>query len=190
MERFWKAALGVAGIGAIGFYVFYRLYHGWLKSVSPNLAHLDPGQTFSLMLVFLILTFLALMAALIAWLMDPSRRPPNDEPMSRLEDRWKDVRYISCDNLVGPDVDKAAEALQTTAQYWRKKYLAKDLILERHGQAFLELFEQLSQCKKKVPGYENEHPPKRCPDFLTAPVRQTYAEMKKLYAKANSRELT
>jgi len=31
MDRFWKAALGVAGLGAIGFFVFWSLYKQWLS---------------------------------------------------------------------------------------------------------------------------------------------------------------
>src|SRR3954464_2955874 len=66
VERFWKAALGVAGIGAVAFFVFWGLYKQWLSL--PIFANLNADQTFVLMLVFLALTFLALIAGVISWL--------------------------------------------------------------------------------------------------------------------------
>ena len=64
MERFWRAALGVGGIAAIGAFVFWSLYKQWL-SLPGIFAQLTSGQTFVLMLVFLVLTFAALIAAFL-----------------------------------------------------------------------------------------------------------------------------
>jgi hypothetical protein len=64
MERFWKAALGVGGIAAIGAFVFWSLYSKWLALPSV-FAQLTPQQTFIIMLVFLGLTFGALLSAFV-----------------------------------------------------------------------------------------------------------------------------
>jgi len=64
MERLWKAAFAVSGIAAIGAFVFWSLYQKWL-SLPGVFSQLTSEQTFIVMLVFLVLTFLALIAAFI-----------------------------------------------------------------------------------------------------------------------------
>jgi hypothetical protein len=96
--------------------------------------------------------------------------------LHRLEQAWKDVNYVDCDNLIGPDVTKAANALQMTATYWRNGYIRKSVIREHHGSTFVELFESLDSCDKQVPGYKK--PVKRCKDFLPPIVRTVYKEIK------------
>ncbi|PPD24516.1 MAG: hypothetical protein CTY24_00900 [Methylobacter sp.] len=61
MERLWKAAFAVGGVAAIGAFVFWSLYKQWLSL--PIFSQLNQNQTFVVMLVFLGLTFLALLAA-------------------------------------------------------------------------------------------------------------------------------
>lgn len=65
MAKFWRAALAVAGLGAIGAFVFWSLYSKWVSL--GIFSNLSSEQTFILMLVFLGLTFLALIAALITY---------------------------------------------------------------------------------------------------------------------------
>ena len=66
MEKFWKAAIGVAGLGAIGSFVFWSLYTNWLSI--GIFSQLTAEQTFVLMIIFLLLTFAALIAALVTYL--------------------------------------------------------------------------------------------------------------------------
>jgi len=61
MEKLWKAAFAVGGVAAIGAFVFWSLYKQWLSL--DIFSQLTPTHTFILMLVFLGLTFLALLAA-------------------------------------------------------------------------------------------------------------------------------
>src|SRR3954464_10110573 len=56
MEPFWKAALPVGGISAIGAAFFWTLYSKWLDL--KIFAGLTQDQTFSLMILFLGLTAL------------------------------------------------------------------------------------------------------------------------------------
>jgi len=65
MNKFWHAALGVAGLGAVGSFVFWSLYVKWLSL--GIFSNLTSEQTFVLMLVFLVLTFAALIAALFVY---------------------------------------------------------------------------------------------------------------------------
>lgn len=66
MNEFWRQALTVAGIGAIGAFVFWSLYKQWLKL--PIFQQLTKKQLYNLSVLFLVLTFLALIATLGAWL--------------------------------------------------------------------------------------------------------------------------
>lgn len=66
MDKFWKAALGVAGIGAIGFFVFWSLYQGWLDL--PIFPMLSQDQAFQLLKLFLYLTFGALVLGVLAYI--------------------------------------------------------------------------------------------------------------------------
>jgi len=61
----WKAAISVAGIGGVAFLVLWLLYKDWLKL--RIFAQLTKEQTFSLMKMFLSFVFLAVIAAIIAF---------------------------------------------------------------------------------------------------------------------------
>lgn len=180
MDKFWKAALSVAGIGAIAFFVFFSLYKQWLTL--PIFPELTQNQAFTLMMVFLTLTFGALVVGVAAWFFKSGSVQSEDAALNRLEQSWKGISYINCDSLVGPDVEKASNALQMTSMYWRNGFLNKKLIFDQYGTVFIEIFEQIDGCDKQVPGYNK--PLKFCKDFLSPLIRTTYNEIKK-YASSH-----
>lgn len=179
MENFWKASLAVAGIGAAAFFTFLSLYRRWLQL--DIFSQLTPQQTFIVMLVFLALTFLALIAGLVSWLAKGRREVAGDEALHRLEHAWSNVNYLDCNSLVGPDVANAANALQMTSIYWRNGYIPRSILLEKYGPPYCELFQQIDDCDKSVPGYTN--PKKRCADFLTVQVRESYRQIRSALRK-------
>jgi hypothetical protein len=67
MEHFWEVALSVGGVGAIGAFVFWSLYKGWLKL--GIFQTLSSAQTFRLMILFLVLTFIFASIALVGFLL-------------------------------------------------------------------------------------------------------------------------
>ncbi len=71
MDKFWKAALGMGGVAAIGAFVFYSLYKDWLTL--DIFERLTSDQTFIIMLFFLVLVFLVAIGMLIAWFLDKGR---------------------------------------------------------------------------------------------------------------------
>ncbi len=73
MDRLWKAAFAVGGVAAIGAFVFWSLYRQWLSLVIFE--RLSQRQTFVVMLVFLSLTFLALVSAFV---LHAKRTSPTD----------------------------------------------------------------------------------------------------------------
>lgn len=174
MGRFWKAAVGAAGIGAVAFFVFHNLYNKWLSL--PIFSPISSDQTFKLMAAFLGLTFLALIVGVVAWLAKGKTGESEDAALHRLEQAWTKVNYIDCENLVGPDVNIAGNALEMTAIYWQNGFISRKLIAEKYGKNFSEIFDQINSCDKQVPGYNK--PEKFCKDFLSALVKSTYLELK------------
>lgn len=73
MEKFWRAALAVAGLGAVGSFVFWGLYKQWLSL--KIFANITSEHTFIIMLVFLVLTFFALIAILITYIISTKNQP-------------------------------------------------------------------------------------------------------------------
>lgn len=176
MERLWKAALGVGGLAAVAFFVFYQLYDKLIGFIGPQALKLTPDAVDRLLHLVAILVFAAFACGIVAWLLWLLINKRSRAAVEDLSAYWDDVSYIDCRNLIGPDVDKAATALQSTASYWKHKLINKDQIFGRFGMEFIELFEQMDRCNRAVPGYEGMK--KRCRDFLTAEVRSVYKQMK------------
>ncbi|WP_156815147.1 hypothetical protein [Amphritea japonica] len=67
MDSFFKAALGVGGLGTVGAAVFFGLYKDWLAL--DIFSKLSADQTFIIMLVFLGLVFLSLVVLVTAYML-------------------------------------------------------------------------------------------------------------------------
>lgn len=176
MERFWKASLGVGGLAAVAYLVFYRLYDRWLGVVGGHAPMLSPEDSASLLRLFAILAFAGLVVGVASWLLSKVIDRRSHAAIEDLANAWKDVNHIACKHLVGPDVNRAANALQSTASYWRHRLVSSDQIFGRFGPDFVVLFEELDRCGKVVPGYESLG--KTCRDFITPEVRLVYEQMK------------
>ena len=83
IEKFWKVAISVAGLGGIGAFVFWSLYKQWLTL--PIFSKLSQSQTFGVMIVFLMLTFFTLIAILVTYLKAPitKNQETSDNPIRR-----------------------------------------------------------------------------------------------------------
>jgi len=64
LDNFFKAALGVGGLGTVGAAVFFSLYKDWLTL--DIFSQLSGDQTFIIMLVFLGLVFFCTLAFIVA----------------------------------------------------------------------------------------------------------------------------
>ncbi len=65
MNKFWTAALGVGGLGAVGAFVFLSLYMKWL-TLTP-FSQLTSDQTFALMCLFLGFVFAEMIVLAIVY---------------------------------------------------------------------------------------------------------------------------
>lgn len=104
MERFWEAAVGLSGMGAVGAFVVLVLYKEWLKlRIFPTLTR---EQAFRLMRLFLILSFLFGSSAVLTYILDrkqillPSKTTISGVEREKLEHKYS-VALGECLALLG-----------------------------------------------------------------------------------------
>lgn len=188
MDKFWKAALAVGGVSAIGAFVFWSLYKDWLSL--DIFSKMTSDQTFQIMIIFLCLTFAALGLFVFAYLKGSGQKSQNDnskghEHVFKLHESWEGVNEIDCDQLIGPDVTKAGRAMTITASSWLNGLVDKDVIIQNHFDDFETLILEMEKCEKVVPGYEKKS--SKCKDFVSDEMRQTYLQMKNYKEKSNDK---
>ena len=175
MNKFWKAALAVGGIAAIGAFVFWSLYKDWLAL--PIFSKMTPEQTFEIMKIFLWLTFGSLAFMVVTYLISKKHdKPSNPDHVFKLHKSWEGVNEIDCARLIGPDVSNAARAMTITASSWLNGLVSKKIIFENHFEDFELLYNEMNSCKKIVPGFEKRE--LTCSDFISDEMKKTYQEMK------------
>lgn len=176
MNKFWKAALAVGGIAAIGAFVFWSLYNKWLSL--PIFSKMSSDQTFSIMIIFLILTFVAFVILAVIYLVSKNRHPGgNSNYVFELHESWDGVNEIDCGNLIGPDVTKAVRAMTITATSWLNNLVEKEIIMQNHFEDYETLYKELTTCDKIVPGFERKK--LKCKDVISSEMMKAYTEMKK-----------
>lgn len=175
MEKFWKAALAVGGLGTVGAFVFWSLYKQWLTL--PIFSMLSPDQTFEIMKIFLYLTFASLLVfGLLFYLSHHSPPKQTNDHVFNLHKSWEGINEIDCDRLIGPDVTNAVRAMTITASSWLNGLVEKKIILENHFEDFELLYDELMRCDKIVPGFEKRS--QKCRDFISAEMTLAYNQMK------------
>lgn len=176
MEKFWKAALAVGGVSAIGAFVFWSLYKDWLAL--PIFSKMSPEQTFEIMKIFLYLAFAALVLFVFAYVRGSGLRKQNEskEHVFNLHESWDGVNEIDCDQLIGPDVTNASRAMTITASSWLNQLVEKKIIIENHFDDFENLITTMERCDKVVPGFEKKGV--KCKDFVSAEMKNAYRQMK------------
>lgn len=174
-NTFWKAALAVGGVAAIGAFVFWSLYKDWLAL--PIFSKMSPDQTFEIMKIFLWLTFGALVLMVFSFILSKRHKnPTNPDHVFELHKSWEGVNEIDCDQLIGPDVTNAARAMTITSSSWINGLVNKKIIFENHFEDFETLYNVMNSCEKIVPGFKKKG--LTCRDFVSAEMKQTYQEMK------------
>ena len=176
MDKFWKAALAVGGLAAIGAFVFWSLYKDWLSLLI--FSKMSPDQTFKIMIVFLVLTFIALIVLVVAYFFRGKNNRDNDrsEHVFKLHDSWNGINEIDCESLIGPDVTNAVRAMTITASSWFNKLVDREIIIQNHFEDFETLYSELISCNKVVPGFERKG--LKCKDFISKEMEKAYSEMK------------
>ena len=177
MQTFWKAALAVGGLCSVGAFVLWSLYKQWLTL--PIFSKLSSDQTFYLMRIFLILTFVAFVCCFIGYLVSKSgvsNGSANSANVFNLHQSWEGVNEVDPNRLIGPDVVNGARALGITARAWLDGLVDKKTIISSHFDDYELLFLAMKDCEAVVPGFENKGT--KCKDFITSEMHAVYAQMK------------
>lgn len=88
---------------------------------------------------------------------------------------WDKVSYIDKDNIIGPDVFKAANALELTASLWNFDVLDKNMLYEIYWKEFNEFYNVFYNSDILIPGYENQN--MKLKDCITINIKIAYEEM-------------
>ena len=90
-----------------------------------------------------------------------------------LYDVWKPVRGIDCNNLIGPHVVTAVNALTLTATAWNHDIIDRTILIQTYWPSFEQVFEQLWQCAETAPGQK-----RACQDLLSRQVQIANSQMR------------
>ena len=128
MDKLWKAAFAVGGLASVGAFIFWSLYKQWLTL--SIFSALTANHTFILMLVFLALTFIAMIAMIIAFVSLKLREnvkitPPTNDYLGKkieiatIDDiRKYDPRIKELEGRIMHDAAPAPPMLAQSSKSW------------------------------------------------------------------------
>ena len=85
---------------------------------------------------------------------------------------WHGVNDIDQNNLVGPDVINAVNALSLTASLWNHDVIDKEILYQSYWGSYKEIYDKLYNLDILVPGLK-----KTCKVLMTAEIRKAYRGM-------------
>lgn len=85
---------------------------------------------------------------------------------------WQGINDIDPDNLIGPDVVKAVNALSLTASLWNHDVIEKSILYQTYWGSFKDLYDKLYNLDVLVPGLK-----KTCKSLITAEIKKAYKGM-------------
>ena len=85
---------------------------------------------------------------------------------------WQGINDIDPDNLIGPDVVKAVNALSLTASLWNHDVIEKSILYQTYWGSSKDLYDKLYNLDVLVPGLK-----KTCKSLLTAEIKKAYKGM-------------
>ena len=87
---------------------------------------------------------------------------------------WQGVNEIDKNNLIGPDIIKAGNALALTSALWNHDVIEKSILYQTYWEPFRTLYDQLNGIEDLIPGHK-----KTCKSILTIEIRKAYDGMNK-----------
>lgn len=85
---------------------------------------------------------------------------------------WHGVNDIDQNNLVGPDVINAVNALSLTASLWNHDVIDKEILYQSYWGSYKEIYDKLYNLDILVPGLK-----KTCKVLMTTEIRKAYRGM-------------
>ncbi|QDH78740.1 hypothetical protein FKX85_06695 [Echinicola soli] len=86
---------------------------------------------------------------------------------------WQDISEIDKDNLIGPDIVKAVNALSLTASLWNHDIIEKNILYQTYWTSYKDLYDTLININDLIPGQK-----KTCRSLMTAEITKAYEGMK------------
>src|SRR5690606_37394384 len=85
---------------------------------------------------------------------------------------WQDINDIDENDLIGPDVVKAVNALSLTASLWNHDVIEKSILYQTYWGSYKDLYDKLYNLDELVPGLK-----KTCKSLMTAEIKKAYKGM-------------
>lgn len=86
---------------------------------------------------------------------------------------WQDIREIDKNNLVGPDIVRAVNALSLTASLWNHDVIEKAILYQTYWISYRDLYDTLNSINELVPGHK-----RTCKSLMTNEIIKAYEGMK------------
>lgn len=131
----------------------------------------------------IIIASLALMVSLIAVFLSGKANVTNKNMFKRqgvidLHMAWQDIPEIDKNNLIGPDIVKAVNALSLTASLWNHDVIEKSILYQTYWTSYKDLYDTLNSIDELVPGHK-----KTCRSLMTNEIAKGYEGMKNVDLK-------
>lgn len=85
---------------------------------------------------------------------------------------WNNVNDIDINNIIGPDIVKAVNALSLTASLWNHDVIEKTILYQTYWGSYKEIYDKLNMITGLVPGLN-----KTGRSLLTAEITKAYRGM-------------
>lgn len=86
---------------------------------------------------------------------------------------WQGINDIDENNLIGPDIVKAVNALSLTASLWNHDVIEKNILYQTYWTSYKDLYDTLNNINELVPGHK-----KTCRSLMTNEITKAYEGMK------------
>ena len=130
-------------------------------------------------LLTLVLSGLALLISLGAVFLSGRANDINIKTFKRqgvidLHMAWQDIKEIDRNNLIGPDIVRAVNAMSLTASLWNHDVIEKSILYQSYWTPYRDLYDTLNSIDELVPGFK-----KTCRSLMTDEITKDYEGMKK-----------
>lgn len=86
---------------------------------------------------------------------------------------WTDIKDIDKNNLIGPDIIRAVNAMSLTASLWNHDVIEKSILYQTYWNSYKDLYDTLININELVPGHK-----RTCRSLITNEIAKAYEGMK------------
>lgn len=164
MDEIWKIALGITGLAGVASLLIYSLYSQWLKL--PIFAKLDKELTYSILKIFLFLTFAFAAAALVSYVYIKANDHPGNEAVAEVtnftayQNAYR-TKYENLDSVLDEQIMQPLLPLLIKFDFAQFSEAVIQLVNKTNNQKNIiqvaEFYESILKCEKqRDPGCTTE----------------------------------